>query len=162
MADNVFKKVVDFLNTPLPGTGKKKTTAAKPAPATKPAPGKGEAKATDIQKSIVKRDDQLAKAQARAQAKKNAELQRKLMEQRAELNRMRREYEQEMAKEAQSHASTESWTHTVVPGDTLSGIAKKYYGNAARWPDIHKANKDKIANPNLIYPGQVFVIPGKE
>lgn len=163
MADNVFKKVVDFLNTPLPGTGKKKPAAAATKPAAKPAaksePAKGEAKAVDVQKAIVKRDDALAKAEARAKAKANAEMQRKLMEQRAELNRMRREYETQMAKEAEAHKASESWTHTVVPGDTLSGIAKKYLGDARRWPEIHKANKDKIANPNLIYPGQVFVIP---
>jgi nucleoid-associated protein YgaU len=50
--------------------------------------------------------------------------------------------------------------HTVVPGDTLSGIAQKYYGSAAKWPQIYEANKAVIgANPNLIRPGQVFQIP---
>lgn len=160
MAENVFKKVLDFLNTPLPGTAKKKPASAKTT-AGKAAPAAGEAKASDVQKEFVRRDNELAKAQARATAKTNAELQRKLVEQRAELNRHRRDYENQMAKEAEAHAKTESWTHTVVPGDTLSAIAKKYYGNASRWPEIQKANKDKIANANLIYPGQVFVIPGK-
>lgn len=47
--------------------------------------------------------------------------------------------------------------HTVVKGDTLSGIAKRYYGNASLWPKIATANK--ISNPNLIYPGQKFLIP---
>jgi len=164
MADNVFEKVIDFLNKPLPGTVKKKPATAatnKTTPAKRTAPPAGQQKANDVQKELIRRDSQLAKAQARAKAKANADLQRQVVEQRAELNRMRRQYEQQMAKEAEAHAKTEDWTHTVSPGDTLSGIAKKYYGDASRWPEIQKANKDKIANANLIYPGQVFVIPGK-
>lgn len=50
-------------------------------------------------------------------------------------------------------------THTVRSGDTLWGIAKKYYGNGSKYTTIYNANKDKIKNPNLIYPNQVFVIP---
>ena len=44
--------------------------------------------------------------------------------------------------------------YTVVKGDYLWKIAKKkdYYGNGFAWPNIYKANKDKIKNPNLIYP----------
>ena len=45
-------------------------------------------------------------------------------------------------------------TYTVVRGDTLSAIGKKFGVN---WRDIAAANN--IANPDLIYPGQVFVIP---
>lgn len=50
-------------------------------------------------------------------------------------------------------------THVVQPGDTLWAIAKKYYGNGNQYPKIVNANKDKIKNPNLIYPGQKLVIP---
>ncbi len=50
-------------------------------------------------------------------------------------------------------------THVVQPGDTLWAIAKKYYGNGAQYPKIFNANRDKIKNPNLIYPGQKLVIP---
>lgn len=50
-------------------------------------------------------------------------------------------------------------THKVVKGDTLWGIAKKYYGNGSQYPKIHNANKDKVKNPNLIYPGQILTIP---
>lgn len=49
-------------------------------------------------------------------------------------------------------------THTVKRGDTLYGLAKKYYGNGSLYKKIFKANKS-IKNPNLIYDGQVIVIP---
>ncbi|XOQ44303.1 MAG: LysM domain-containing protein [Clostridium sp.] len=49
--------------------------------------------------------------------------------------------------------------HVVQSGDTLWAIAKKYYGNGAQYTKIFNANKDKIKNPNLIYPGQKLTIP---
>ena len=51
-------------------------------------------------------------------------------------------------------------TYTVVAGDTLSKIAKREYGDASKWHAIYEANKDTIKNPDLIYPGQTFKIPG--
>ena len=48
--------------------------------------------------------------------------------------------------------------HTVVGGDTLWDLAVKYYGDGTRWPEIYKANKDKIDDPHWIFPGQVFLI----
>ena len=59
---------------------------------------------------------------------------------------------------AENPAVTANKTHTVQSGDTLWGIAKKYYGNGSQSPKIMSANPD-IKNPNLIYPGQVFTIP---
>lgn len=50
-------------------------------------------------------------------------------------------------------------TYTVKKGDCLWNIAKKFYGNGAKYTKIYNANKSKIKNPNLIYPGQVLVIP---
>lgn len=50
-------------------------------------------------------------------------------------------------------------THTVVKGNTLWGIAQKYYGNGTLWPRIFDANRSKIKDPHWIFPGQVFVIP---
>lgn len=50
-------------------------------------------------------------------------------------------------------------TCTVKSGDCLWNIAKKYYGNGAQYTKIYNANKGKIKNPNLIYPGQVLTIP---
>jgi nucleoid-associated protein YgaU len=49
--------------------------------------------------------------------------------------------------------------YTVVSGDTLSHIAQNKYGNPALFPRIFDANRDEIANPNLIFPGQVLRIP---
>lgn len=50
-------------------------------------------------------------------------------------------------------------TYTVKPGDCLWNIAKQYTGNGQDWNAIYNANRDKIKNPNLIYPGQVLTIP---
>jgi len=53
----------------------------------------------------------------------------------------------------------EAQFHTVVRGDTLSAIAKKFYGNANKYPVIFEANKPMLSNPDKIYPGQVLRIP---
>jgi LysM repeat protein len=47
---------------------------------------------------------------------------------------------------------------TVMPGDTLSKIAKDDCGNPADWTGIFAANKGKIRDPNEIYPGQQFTL----
>ena len=53
-----------------------------------------------------------------------------------------------------------SQTYTVVKGDCLYNIAKKYYGNGSKYTIIYNANRNVIGgNPNLIYPGQVLTIP---
>jgi nucleoid-associated protein YgaU len=49
--------------------------------------------------------------------------------------------------------------YTVVAGDTLSGIAQKYYGDASRWPIIYEANRYQIQDPDRIFAGQVLRIP---
>jgi len=58
-----------------------------------------------------------------------------------------------------STAPTASQTYTVNKGDTLSKIAKEFYGSANRWHEIYDANRDQISNPDLIKPGQVLKIP---
>lgn len=50
-------------------------------------------------------------------------------------------------------------TYTVKSGDCLWNIAKKQLGNGSRYNEIYNLNKDKIKNPNLIYAGQVLVLP---
>jgi hypothetical protein len=51
-------------------------------------------------------------------------------------------------------------THTVVGDDTLWDLAVRYYQNPFEWRVIYEANRDSIADPNLIFPNEVFVIPG--
>lgn len=49
--------------------------------------------------------------------------------------------------------------YTVRSGDCLWNITKKFYGNGSQYTKIYNANRDKIKNPNLIYPNQVLWIP---
>jgi len=50
-------------------------------------------------------------------------------------------------------------TYTVAAGDSLSKIAKQFYGNANEYMKIFEANKDKLSDPNAIKVGQQLVIP---
>jgi nucleoid-associated protein YgaU len=50
-------------------------------------------------------------------------------------------------------------SYTVRAGDTLSGIAYSYYGDWSLWRVIWDANRESIRDPNLIFPGQTFLIP---
>ncbi len=56
----------------------------------------------------------------------------------------------------------EAQYHTVVSGDSLSKIAKQFYGNAMKYPVIFEANKPMLEHPDKIYPGQVLRIPSVE
>ena len=49
--------------------------------------------------------------------------------------------------------------YVVDKGDCLWKIAEKVYGNGFLWGKLFKANRSKIKDPNLIYPGQIFNIP---
>lgn len=53
----------------------------------------------------------------------------------------------------------EAQMHTVASGDSLSKIAKQYYGDAVKYPLIFEANRPMLKDPNKIYPGQVLRIP---
>jgi len=56
-------------------------------------------------------------------------------------------------------APVTSQFYTVEKGDSLSGIAKKVYGDAMKYPIIFEANKPMLKDPSLIYPGQSLRIP---
>lgn len=49
--------------------------------------------------------------------------------------------------------------HTVTSGESLSKIAKHYYGNAMKYNAIFEANRNLLSNPDVIHPGQELVIP---
>lgn len=53
----------------------------------------------------------------------------------------------------------EAQFHVVVSGDNLSKIAKKFYGDANKYPVIFEANKPMLSHPDKIYPGQALRIP---
>jgi LysM repeat protein len=49
--------------------------------------------------------------------------------------------------------------HVVKSGESLSKIAKHYYGDAMMYKQIFSANTNILNNPDVIYPDQVLVIP---
>ena len=58
-----------------------------------------------------------------------------------------------------THPEPQAQFHDVVRGDTLSAIAKKFYGDANKYPVIFEANKPMLTPPDKIYPGQKLRIP---
>jgi LysM repeat protein len=58
---------------------------------------------------------------------------------------------------ASSTTSTSGRTYVVRSGDNLNRIAQSQLGNASRWREI--ATLNKLANPNLILPGQILRLP---
>src|SRR5579864_3006157 len=59
----------------------------------------------------------------------------------------------------QPSTATPQRIYTVKPGDSLSKIAKDFYGNANDYMRIFEANKNTLNDPNKIQPGQELVIP---
>ena len=57
------------------------------------------------------------------------------------------------------HAAGHGRNYTVHPGDTLSSIAQQFYGNPADWRWLYRLNRSVIANPDVIYQGQVLNVP---
>ena len=56
-------------------------------------------------------------------------------------------------------SSTVAKVYEVQPGDSLSKIAKREYGDANKWHQIFEANQNILKDPNKIFPGQKLTIP---
>jgi nucleoid-associated protein YgaU len=67
--------------------------------------------------------------------------------------------EQPAAVEEAPPAAAAPEIYVVQSGDSLSAIAQQLYGDAGQYTRIFEANRDKISDPNLIFPGQELVIP---
>lgn len=52
--------------------------------------------------------------------------------------------------------------YVVQPGDTLTRIAKRLYGETGRWVDIFQLNRDRLDSPDLIYEGMEIRVPSDE
>jgi len=62
---------------------------------------------------------------------------------------------------ASTAAAPQQQTYTVKSGDTLSKIAKQYYGDPNAYMTIFEANRDQLKDPNMIRPGQTLKIPAQ-
>ncbi len=63
------------------------------------------------------------------------------------------------AESEDASGSEETEFYTIVSGDTLSKLAKKYYGDAGKYQVIFEANREVIKHPDKIYVGQTIRIP---
>ena len=68
-------------------------------------------------------------------------------------------YDSLTSKAAAEEGETKNEFYTIESGDSLSKIAKKYYGDANEYPKIFEANREVIKDVDLIYPGQKIRIP---
>lgn len=60
---------------------------------------------------------------------------------------------------AEALIGPETKTYVVQPGDTLAGIARKFYESSARWKDIADANYNQLGGSTQIKPGMTLIIP---
>ncbi len=68
-------------------------------------------------------------------------------------------YENLSGREPDEEVFITTGTHIVRHGDTLFGIARKYYGDTAMWDKIYDANEDTIVHKRLLEVGQTLIIP---
>ena len=130
-----------------------------------------EARKRTEEEARLKAEDE-ARAKAKEEAKRKAEEEAKLKAEEEARKKAEAKAAEEVAKaeeetrakakeEAKAAEALEKASHEVVKGESLWKIAKHkdVYENPFMWPLIYKANHDKINDPDLIYPKQVFSIP---
>ena len=123
-------------------------------------------KRTEEEARLKAEDEARAKAKRRAdeEARLKAEEEVRLKAEAKAAEEAAKAEEETRAKakeEAKAAEALERASHEVVKGESLWKIAKHkdVYENPFMWPIIYKANHDKINDPDLIYPKQVFSIP---
>jgi len=109
-------------------------------------------------------DDQADLAQENTSLKSNVRtLTRKLASVQSELDVLRKADGLGRSESSTSGASavvaSRPETYTVKPGDNLTRIAEKIYGDPKRWPDIHKANSKLLGRSAKVQVGQVLKLP---
>lgn len=109
--------------------------------------------------ALVERARVAAAARAAAQAENAADKKAAAEQAAKEEKQARRELRRRRRKAQEAADRAMSKFYTVKPGDTLSRIAKEFYGDGAKFPIIFEANTPMLKNPDLIYPGQVLRIP---
>lgn len=104
-----------------------------------------------------KDDEELKEAEERIEELED-KLHKKELEESVKKNAAKMRAQKEKMEEAAAKKQVKK--HTVASGETLSGIAKKYYDDAGKYMKIYEANKDVIGgDPSLIQPGMELVIP---
>ena len=69
------------------------------------------------------------------------------------------DWKTEVVADIQATGGPAEQNYTVKAGDTLSKIAKHFFGDASSYPAIFEANRDQLSDPDKIKPGQVLKIP---
>jgi|YNPNPStandDraft_1061719.scaffolds.fasta_scaffold04237_8 nucleoid-associated protein YgaU len=129
---------------------KRAADAARAQAAREKAAAEAQARAAEAR---AKAAEERAKTAEKAAAEARAQAARKEAEERVKEIR-----EQVELRKAEAAAAAKR-TYVVKSGDSLSKIARDQLGDASRWPEIFELNKDKIKDPNLIYPGQELTLP---
>lgn len=73
--------------------------------------------------------------------------------------RMTLSIETPIRKKQDIEMSTKTTRHTVVSGDTLYHLARKYYDDSTMWHKIYEANEDTIEDESFLVKGQILIIP---
>jgi nucleoid-associated protein YgaU len=100
----------------------------------------------------------MASGQAKVAAQKAAEKARKEAKAKFDLEMRRAAFKKELNARKKA-ADAVGTMHTVKKGESLTKIAKKYYGDGSKWKVIFEANQPMIKKADLIYIGQVIRIP---
>lgn len=113
------------------------------------------------EKALAQRESALV-AREQGLASRETELTKKSEELAQKLNEIVARAQALDAREAEMQrreAAPAPRSYTVQAGDSLRKIAARMYGDEMRWKEIYEANRAQIKNPDIIHPGQTFVIP---